>query len=243
MLKIRDLRKSFGSLDILKGINLDIEKQDKVVVIGPSGSGKSTLLRCMNLLEESSHGCIYFKDQDIGEKNFDRNKYRQKVGMVFQHFYLFQDKDVLHNLCLASVLTKNLSKEEAKTKAIKLLERVKLKEKIHQYPCQLSGGEQQRIAILRALMMDPEVLLFDEPTSALDPEMVGEVLALMKELAEEDMTMVIVSHEMDFAKEIANHIVFMDQGKIIEESREVASFFASPKSKRAQDFLFVQNGV
>lgn len=237
MLKIQNLKKSFDQEEILHGIDLTIRQFEKVVLIGPSGSGKSTLLRTMNLLEEPDSGTILFKGTNILEKTFNRNKYREKVGMVFQQFHLFQDKKIHENLTLAPLLTQKMQLEEAKEKAKLLLSRVNLSEKWESYPSQLSGGEKQRIAICRALMMDPEILLFDEPTSALDPEMVGEVLALMTKLAEEKMTMVVVTHEMQFARDVADRVLFMDKGNIVEESSDVEAFFRMPKTERAQKFL------
>lgn len=237
MLKIQHLYKDFSDLKVLRDINLEIEAGEKVVIIGPSGSGKSTLLRCMNLLENPTSGEIFFDDQIINRPNVDINHIREKMGMVFQQFNLFSNLNILNNLTLAPVMRKKLSPSEAKEKALALLERIGLSDKVDAFPKQLSGGQQQRIAIIRALMMDPELILFDEPTSALDPEMVGEVLDLMTELADSGMTMVVVSHEMGFAREVANRILFMDEGQIIEDSRDPHDFFENPKEIRARQFL------
>lgn len=235
MLEAKKIFKSFEGKEIIKGIDLKVEKGEKVIIIGPSGSGKSTLIRCLNLLEMIDKGNIFFKGTEINSKtNID--EYRQKVGMVFQQFNLFPNLTVKENIMLAPVNLKIRTKEEAEKEAIKLLKRIKLSSKANKFPNQLSGGEKQRIAIIRALAMNPEIMLFDEPTSALDPEMVGEVLDLMKELANDGMTMVIVTHEMEFAKEIGSRIVFMDNGKIIEQgnSKEI---FEESKSKRLKNFL------
>ena len=209
-LTVKDLHISFGSLDILKGVNLDVTKGEKIVIIGPSGAGKSTFLRCLNRLEEPTAGHILFDGVDIMDKKSDINKVRSRMGMVFQHFNLFPHLTVLKNITLAPVTLKLMSEEQAKEKAYALLERIGLKDKANAYPSQLSGGQKQRIAIVRSLAMNPEVLLFDEPTSALDPEMVGEVLQLMKEVAEEGMTMIVVTHEMGFAREVATRVLFME---------------------------------
>ncbi|HHU52786.1 MAG TPA: amino acid ABC transporter ATP-binding protein [Clostridiaceae bacterium] len=237
MIKIRNLYKNFDKLEVLRGVNLEIEPSEKVVIIGPSGSGKSTMLRCMNLLEKPTSGEIIFKDQVINHGNIDINKVRENMGMVFQQFNLFSNLNVLENLTLAPVMRHRLSKDEAETKAMELLKRIGLPEKVKNYPNQLSGGQQQRIAIARALMMDPDLLLFDEPTSALDPEMVGEVLELMTELAEAGMTMAVVTHEMGFARQVANRILFIDEGQIVEESYDPNDFFDNPQEERTQQFL------
>lgn len=237
MLHLEQVEMRFGDLQVLKGIDLTIEKGEKVVLIGPSGSGKSTLLRCMNLLEIPTAGTVRFHDQVLNRGTVNINAVREKMGMVFQRFNLFSNLNVLHNLTLAPLECGLLRKEEAEKKADALLRRIGLMEKKTAYPHQLSGGQQQRIAIARALMMDPELLLFDEPTSALDPEMVGEVLDLMVDLAEEGMTMVVVTHEMGFAQHVATRVLFMDEGKIIEESRAPKDFFAHPTALRAQQFL------
>lgn len=237
MIKINNLYKNFDNLEVLRGINLKIEPKEKVVIVGPSGSGKSTLLRCMNLLEQPTSGEIIFQDQVINQDHVDINKVRENMGMVFQQFNLFSNLSVLQNLTLAPIMRKHLTKDEAETKAIDLLKRIGLPEKINNYPNQLSGGQQQRIAIARALMMDPVLLLFDEPTSSLDPEMVGEVLMLMAELAEGGMTMAVVTHEMGFAKEVANRILFLDEGLVVEDSYDPKSFFDNPQEERTQQFL------
>ncbi len=236
MIHINNLHKSFGKNDVLKGVNEHIKKGEVVVVIGPSGSGKSTFLRCLNLLEEPSEGVINFEGEDITNKNTDINKIREKMGMVFQQFNLFPHKTVLENITLAPIKVKGMKKEEAEEKAYKLLEKVGLKEKAEAYPASLSGGQKQRIAIARALAMEPEVMLFDEPTSALDPEMVGEVLAVMKELASEGMTMIVVTHEMGFAREVGDRILFMDGGNIVEQGTP-EEVFKNPKNPRTIDFL------
>lgn len=225
-----------GDLPVLKGINQQIEKGEKVVVIGPSGSGKSTFLRCLNLLEQPTDGEIWFEGTQINKPDCDINKLRQKMGMVFQHFNLFPHLTVLGNITLAPVTLKLKTQEEADRQAMQLLERIGLADKAQAYPGQLSGGQKQRIAIVRALAMNPDVMLFDEPTSALDPEMVGEVLQVMKELAAEGMTMVVVTHEMGFAREVATRVLFMDNGQILEEAPP-EEFFSNPKNPRLQDFL------
>ena len=235
MLKVKEIYKSFEQKEILKGINLEIKKGEKVILIGPSGSGKSTLLRCLNLLEQIDKGNIKFKGKDINSQ-ININEYRQKIGMVFQQFNLFTNLTVKENIMLAPVNLNLKTKEEAEKDAIKLLKRINLKDKADKFPSQLSGGEKQRVAIIRALAMNPEILLFDEPTSALDPEMVKEVLDLMQEVAEEGMTMVIVTHEMDFAKEIGSKIIFMDEGRIIEQGNP-KEIFDNPKSSRLKRFL------
>lgn len=236
MIVTKNLKKSFHGNDVLKGIDEHIEKGEKVVIIGPSGSGKSTFLRCLNLLEEPTEGEIWFEGNNITDKKTDINKLRQKMGMVFQQFNLFPHMTVKENITLAPVQLGIMSKEEANEKAMQLLKRVGLPEKADQYPKQLSGGQKQRIAIARALAMNPDVMLFDEPTSALDPEMVGEVLQLMKELADEGMTMVVVTHEMGFAKEVATRVLFIDEG-IVKEQNNPKDFFENPQDPRLKDFL------
>lgn len=236
MITIKGLEKHFGHHEVLKGIDETIEKGEVVVVIGPSGSGKSTFLRCLNLLETPTSGTITFKSTEITDKKINIDKIREKMGMVFQQFNLFPHKTVLDNITLSPINVQGLSKEEAEKKAMALLEKVGLKDKAKAYPSSLSGGQKQRIAIARALAMEPEVMLFDEPTSALDPEMVGEVLNVMKDLAKEGMTMVIVTHEMRFAKEVGDRIFFIDGGNIVEKGtpKEV---FENPKHPRTKDFL------
>jgi polar amino acid transport system ATP-binding protein len=236
VIKVNNLNKTFGKLHVLKGIDIEIKKGEVVVVIGPSGSGKSTFLRCLNLLEEPSGGEIVFEDIAITEKGTDINKLRQKMGMVFQQFNLFPNMTVLDNITLAPKKLKGMSKGEAEAVAYKLLKRIGLEDKAKSYPAQLSGGQKQRIAIARALAMSPDVMLFDEPTSALDPEMVGEVLDVMKELASEGMTMIVVTHEMGFAREVGDRVIFMDEGKIMEEGTP-EEIFTNPKEARTQDFL------
>lgn len=236
MIKIEKLCKNYDKLEVLKGIDAQVNKGDIIAIIGPSGSGKSTFLRCINKLEEPTSGHIYIKNQDIMSYNTDINLIRQKVGMVFQHFNLFPHKTVMENLTLAPMKLKNLSQEEAEKKAFILLEKVGLKDKASAYPNQLSGGQKQRIAIARALAMEPEVMLFDEPTSALDPEMIKEVLDVMRELAQEGMTMLIVTHEMGFAKNVANRIFFMDGGIILEDTTP-NELFSNPKHERTKEFL------
>ena len=236
MIKIEKLYKQFGKLEVLKGISTTIKDGEVVAIIGPSGSGKSTFLRCINLLEDPTAGQIWIGDQDITDKKTNIMKVRQNVGMVFQHFHLFPHKTVLQNLTYAPMTVKGLSKEEAENIGLELLGKVGLSEKAMEYPNRLSGGQKQRVAIARALAMKPEVMLFDEPTSALDPEMVKEVLDVMKSLAHTGMTMAIVTHEMGFAKEVADRIVFMDQGQIVEEGIP-AEFYANPKEERARTFL------
>jgi len=233
---VENLHKSFGELEVLRGVNQHIKKGEKVVVIGPSGSGKSTFLRCLNLLETPTKGKITMDGIEITSPKCNINKVRRRMGMVFQQFNLFPHKTVLENIMLAPVHHKMMTKAEAKDKAMALLERVNLTEKADAYPRQLSGGQQQRIAIVRALAMDPEVMLFDEPTSALDPEMVGEVLDVMKQLAVSGMTMVVVTHEMGFAREVGDRVLFMDEGIIMEEGTPT-QVFNQPQSARAQDFL------
>lgn len=236
MIKIKNIKKKYGNLEVLKDINLDIKKGEIVVILGPSGSGKSTLLRCINLLENPSDGCITFKENNILDKKCDINKIRQDIGMVFQNFNLFPNMTVLENIIMAPIKVKKIAKEEAIKDAIKLLDRVGLADKKDEYPQQLSGGQKQRIAIARALAMKPEVMLFDEPTSALDPEMVKEVLDVMKELAKEGMTMVVVTHEIGFAREVASKVVFMNEGYILEEGKP-SEIFQNPKQIRTKQFL------
>lgn len=259
MIDVIDLKKNFGDNEVLKGINMTINKGDIVVVIGPSGSGKSTFLRCLNCMEDPTFGKIIFEGVDIADPKVDINIHRRKMGMVFQHFNLFNNKTVIENIMLSPVLCAKKDrrkavmhnmfhkdklpvhsvkeiKKEAEENAHKLLERIGLEDKADVYPSTLSGGQKQRVAIVRSLAMNPEVILFDEPTSALDPEMVGEVLDLMKQLAREGMTMVVVTHEMGFAREVGTKLVFMDEGKIVEENTP-EKFFADPQSPRAKDFL------
>ena len=236
MIRVNNLHKSFEKNEVLKGINEHIEKGEVVVVIGPSGSGKSTFLRCLNLLEVPTSGEIIFEGKNITDKKVDINKIREKMGMVFQQFNLFPHKTVLDNLTIAPIKVKGVSKADAEKKAKELLDRVGLLNKADAYPSSLSGGQKQRIAIARALSMDPDVMLFDEPTSALDPEMVGEVLNVMKELAKEGMTMVVVTHEMGFAREVGDRILFMDKGNIMEEGTP-EEIFSNPKNPRTIDFL------
>ncbi len=236
LIKVSDLKKNFGSLEVLKGISTEIKKGEVVVVIGPSGSGKSTFLRCLNRLEEPTGGTIELDGVDITDKKVNINKYRERMGMVFQQFNLFNNLTILKNITLAPVKLGIMGKKEAEEKAMSLLNRVGLADKAGAYPSQLSGGQKQRVAIVRALAMNPEVMLFDEPTSALDPEMVGEVLDVMRELARSGMTMVVVTHEMGFAKEVGTRVVFMDEGVIMEENTP-AEFFANPKNPRLKDFL------
>ena len=236
MLKVKDLKKSFGNHEVLKGIDEEIKKGEVVCVIGPSGSGKSTFLRCLNLLEEPTSGDVILDAEKINDPKVDINQVRQKLGMVFQNFNLFPHKTVLENIIMAPVQVAKVSEEEAKAKAMKLLETVGLADKADAYPKSLSGGQQQRVAIVRALAMEPEAMLFDEPTSALDPEMVGDVLDVMKELADEGMTMVIVTHEMGFAKEVADRVIFMDGGYIVEEGTPL-EIFENPKEDRVKEFL------
>ena len=233
---VKNLKKNFGSLEVLKDISTDIYEGEVVVVIGPSGSGKSTFLRCLNRLEEASGGTIIVDDMDITSKKTNINKVRENIGMVFQHFNLFNNLNILDNLVLAPNMLKKCSKGEAKERALKMLEKVGLVEKKESYPSQLSGGQKQRIAIARALCMQPDIMLFDEPTSALDPEMVGEVLQVMKELAADGMTMVIVTHEMGFAREVADRVLFMDGGYIVEEGTP-QEVLLNPKEPRTINFL------
>ena len=236
MIRVEHLYKNFGQLEVLKDISVNIKKGEVIAIIGPSGSGKSTFLRCLNLLEEPTGGAIYIKDKNLMDDKTDINLVRRNVGMVFQHFNLFPHKTVLENLTLAPMKVKNMKQKDIEEKAYKLLEKVGLKEKASAYPNQLSGGQKQRIAIARALAMDPEVILFDEPTSALDPEMIKEVLDVMKDLAEEGMTMIIVTHEMGFAKNVADRVFFMDRGNILEDTTP-EELFNNPKHERTQEFL------
>ena len=238
IIQVKDLKKYYkkGVIKALDGVSVDIARGDVVVVIGPSGSGKSTLLRSLNLLEEPTSGTIIFEGTDITDKKIDINKHRQKMGMVFQHFNLFPHKTIIENMILAPVEVKHVPKEEAKAKAMQLLERVGLADRADAYPIQLSGGQKQRVAIVRALCMEPDVMLFDEPTSALDPEMVGEVLDVMKELAHEGMTMVVVTHEMGFAREVGNRVLFMADGKLVEQGTPT-DIYEHPQSDRLSDFL------
>ena len=256
MIEVVNLNKSFGEIDVLHDINIKINKGEKVVVVGPSGSGKSTFLRCLNCMEDPTSGSIIFNGVDIADMKVDINIHRQKMGMVFQHFNLFNNKTVIENIMLAPVYVEkkrmkklrrknpnnetvksvNEIKADAKAQAIELLKRIGLEDKADAYPSQLSGGQKQRVAIVRALAMNPDVILFDEPTSALDPEMVGEVLELMKELADSGMTMVVVTHEMGFAREVGTRVIFMDEGRIIEENNP-KDFFENPKNERLQEFL------
>lgn len=239
MITVKNLFKNFGEDDaikVLKGVDEHISKGEKVVIIGPSGSGKSTFLRCLNRLEEPTSGEIWFENTEITSPSCDINKLRMKMGMVFQHFNLFPHLTILQNITLAPIKLLKKSKSDAEAHAMKLLERIGLPDKAHAYPIQLSGGQKQRVAIARALAMNPDVMLFDEPTSALDPEMVGEVLDLMKELADDGMTMVVVTHEMGFAREVANRVLFMDDGRVIEEGTP-DEIFSNPKNKRTQEFL------
>ncbi|ATV35840.1 MULTISPECIES: amino acid ABC transporter ATP-binding protein [Fusobacterium] len=236
MINITNLYKNFGDLEVLKNISTEIKKGEIISIIGPSGSGKSTFLRCINKLEEPSSGHIYIDGMDLMDKNTDINKVRERVGMVFQHFNLFPNMTVLDNLTLSPIMVKKESKEEAEKYALSLLEKVGLSDKANSYPTQLSGGQKQRIAIARALAMKPEVILFDEPTSALDPEMIKEVLDVMRDLAKEGMTMLIVTHEMGFARNVGNRILFMDKGEIIEDCSP-KEFFENPTNERIKDFL------
>jgi arginine/lysine/histidine transport system ATP-binding protein len=236
VIKVVDLHKSFGKLEVLKGITTTINQGEVVAIIGPSGSGKSTFLRCLNLLEVPTKGKIWVGEQEITNRKTDIMKVRQNVGMVFQHFHLFPHMTVLENLTYAPMKVKGIAKAEAEAKAMELLRKVGLAEKTNEYPNRLSGGQKQRVAIARALAMSPEVMLFDEPTSALDPEMVKEVLEVMKSLAHTGMTMAIVTHEMGFAREVADRVMFLDGGLLMEDAPP-SEFFAAPKSKRAQEFL------
>ncbi|MCI5972030.1 MAG: amino acid ABC transporter ATP-binding protein [Anaerococcus sp.] len=237
MLKVKNVEKSFDDLKVLNGIDLDVKKKDVISIIGPSGSGKSTFLRCLNLLEKPDSGEIYFEEKKINDNNVDINKLREEIGMVFQNFNLFSNMSIIDNLTLAPVMRGKMKKKEAEDEAIELLERIGLASKKDVYPVSLSGGQKQRVAIARALMMKPKLMLFDEPTSALDPEMVGEVLELMKELAHDGMTMVVVTHEMGFAREVSNKVIFMDKGEVVETSENPEDFFQNPKEERSKQFL------
>lgn len=236
LIKVEGLQKSFGVLHVLRGVDAEIKRGDVMVLIGASGSGKSTFLRCLNLLEEPTGGKITFEGTDITDRSVNVNKHRQKMGMVFQQFNLFPHKTVLQNMTLGPIKLLKKSRKDAEKIAMELLERVGLSDKANAYPGQLSGGQKQRVAIVRALAMDPDVMLFDEPTSALDPEMVGEVLEVMKKLAREGMTMVVVTHEMGFAREVGTNIVFVDEGVIVEQGAP-GEFFENPKNPRLKDFL------
>ncbi len=236
LIETKELKKNFGKLEVLKGVNETIHKGEKIVIVGPSGSGKSTFLRCLNLLEHPTDGKVFFKGVDITDKNCDLAQIRQKMGMVFQHFNLFPHLTVLQNMTLAPVQLKLKTKEQAESDAMELLGKVGLVDKANEYPNMLSGGQKQRVAIVRALNMEPEVMLFDEPTSALDPEMVGEVLGVMQTLAETGMTMVIVTHEMSFARKVATRVLFMDDG-VIAEQNTPDEFFDNPQSPRLKEFL------
>ena len=236
MISVRGLKKSFGGVEVLSGIDTDIERGDVLCIIGPSGSGKSTFLRCLNLLEKPDGGKIIFEGDDLTDKNTDLDMHRRKMGMVFQQFNLFPHMTVMKNLTCAPMMLKKMPKEEAEKKALELLDRVGLADRANEYPSRLSGGQKQRVAIVRSLCMEPDVMLFDEPTSALDPEMVGEVLDVMKKLAAVGMTMIVVTHEMGFAKEVANRVMFLDGGKIVEEGTP-KEIFEAPKSERLKSFL------
>lgn len=236
MIKVCNLKKSFGDNQVLRGIDYEVNKGDKIVVIGPSGSGKSTFLRCLNLLEIPTSGEIWFDGKLITDKKADINEVRRHMGMVFQHFNLFNNKTIMENITLAPIHHKIMTKEQANEKALELLKRVGLSDKADAYPSQLSGGQKQRAAIVRSLAMSPKVMLFDEPTSALDPEMVGEVLQVMKDLAEDGMTMVVVTHEMGFAREVASKVLFIDEG-IIQEENTPTEFFTNPQNPRLKEFL------
>ena len=236
MITVNNLKKTFGDLEVLSGINEHVNKGEVVVVIGPSGSGKSTFLRCLNLLETPTDGEIFIDGEKVNDPKVDVNRIRQKMGMVFQHFNLFPHLTIIKNVTLAPVLLKKMTKEQAHDKALELLGKVGLADKADAYPSQLSGGQKQRVAIARALAMEPEIMLFDEPTSALDPEMVGEVLDVMKSLAKSGMTMVVVTHEMGFAKEVGTRVLFMDQG-VVMESGKPGEIFDDPKNERTQKFL------
>ena len=236
LLQVRGLKKHFGHLEVLNGIDIDIHKGEVVAVIGPSGSGKSTFIRCLNRLEEPTAGEIIFEGEQINSRKANIDHIREKIGMVFQNFNLFSNMTVMNNITAAPINVKKVPKEQAEERALTLLDRVGLKDKAPEYPVRLSGGQRQRVAIARAMAMDPDILLFDEPTSALDPEMVGEVLNVMKELAEEGMTMVVVTHEMGFAREVADRVIFIDGGRIQEEGTP-AEFFGNPKNPRRKEFL------
>lgn len=236
MIRVNNLCKSFGDVEVLKGIDYTIKKGEKIVIVGPSGSGKSTFLRCLNLLERPTSGEVWFEDTCITDKKVNINIIREQMGMVFQQFNLFNNLKIIDNITLAPIKLKLQTKEQAFESAMNLLDRIGLRDKAEAYPSQLSGGQKQRVAIVRSLAMNPKVMLFDEPTSALDPEMVGEVLDVMKELAETGMTMVVVTHEMGFAREVGTKVLFMDDGKIVEENNP-QEFFINPKSLRLKDFL------
>ena len=236
MIKVKHLSKKFGNLEVLKDINLDINEGEVVCIIGPSGSGKSTFLRCINQLERPTGGTVQYEGKNLLDKNCDIRKFREEVGMVFQKFNLFPLKTVAQNVMMAPILTKHMNKEEAHAKALELLDKVGLKDKADVYPSTLSGGQQQRVAIARALAMEPKALLFDEPTSALDPELVGDVLDVMKSLAKEGMTMIVVTHEIGFARDVADRVIFMADGYVVEEGRPDA-IFTAPRERRTQTFL------
>ena len=236
MISVKNLQKDFGGVKVLKGLSTEIEKGDVICVIGPSGSGKSTFLRCLNMLEKPTGGKIIFEGDDLTDKKVDLDRHRQKMGMVFQQFNLFPHMTVMKNLIVAPMMLKKIPEEQAKAKAMELLGRVGLADRADSYPNQLSGGQKQRVAIVRALCMEPDVMLFDEPTSALDPEMVGEVLAVMKKLAAAGMTMVVVTHEMGFAREVSNRVLFLDDGVILEEGTP-GEIFDHPRNERLQSFL------
>lgn len=236
LIEIKNLSKNFGDLEVLKDINMEITEGEVICIIGPSGSGKSTFLRCINQLEIQSGGTIYYNGKNICDKKNDLRKYREEVGMVFQRFNLFPMKSVLKNITLAPVLTKKKSKQESEEKALELLKKVGLEDKANVIPSTLSGGQQQRVAIARALAMDPKVLLFDEPTSALDPELVGDVLEVMRELADEGMTMIVVTHEMEFARDVSDRVIFMSDGYIVEEGKP-EEIFTNPRNQRTRTFL------
>ena len=236
MIKINHLSKKFGNLQVLKDINLNINVGEVICIIGPSGSGKSTFLRCINQLERPTGGTVQYEGKNLLDKNCDIRKFREEVGMVFQKFNLFPLKTVVQNVMMAPILTKHINKEEAHAKALELLDKVGLKDKADVYPSTLSGGQQQRVAIARALAMEPKALLFDEPTSALDPELVGDVLDVMKSLAKEGMTMIVVTHEMSFARDVADRVIFMADGYVVEEGRPDA-IFTAPRERRTQSFL------
>lgn len=236
MLRVENLKKSYGDNEILKGISCEIKEGEKIVIVGPSGSGKSTFLRCLNMLESPTVGKVWLDDVELTNPRTDLNPIRQQMGMVFQHFNLFENLTIMDNITLAPVKTKRMKKTEARENALKLLRRIGLEDKADAYPAQLSGGQQQRVAIVRSLAMQPKVMLFDEPTSALDPEMVGEILDVMTELADSGMNMVVVTHEMGFARNVASRIMFMDGGHIVEEN-DPDNFFENPKSERCREFL------
>lgn len=236
MISVKNLKKSFGKNEVLKDISVDVKPQEVVVVIGPSGSGKSTFIRCLNLLESVTGGKVVVNGKDLTDKKTDINEIRKNVGMVFQHFNLFPHKTILENITLAPINVRAMKKQEAEQKALELLAKVGLSDKASEYPNSLSGGQKQRVAIARALAMEPKIMLFDEPTSALDPEMVGEVLEVIKELAKEGMTMIVVTHEMGFAREVGDRVIFMDDGYIVEENEPI-ELFSNPKHERTQAFL------